>query len=156
VQCAASQAIGSTRSQADKKQTPWPKSASELYRPSDRRMSVKLVTTFADRGCHVVSVTNLYGRILGFLDRSPYFFIQVALQLFSRGCVDPVAHPLLLIKSGSAGNLTRASASVAKTRPSTRPQRRSYKISNNEIRKSVQNILAYVSSLLSPIITARY
>jgi hypothetical protein len=24
---------------------------------------------FADRGCHVVSVTNPYGRILGFLDR---------------------------------------------------------------------------------------
>jgi hypothetical protein len=44
-------------------------SASELYRPSDRRLSVKLVPTFADRGCHVVSVTNSYGRNLGFLDR---------------------------------------------------------------------------------------
>jgi hypothetical protein len=28
---------------------------------------------FADRGCHVVSVTDSYGRILGFLDRSRYF-----------------------------------------------------------------------------------
>jgi hypothetical protein len=28
---------------------------------------------FADTGCHVVSVTNPYGRILGFLDRSRYF-----------------------------------------------------------------------------------
>jgi hypothetical protein len=26
--------------------TPWPKSASELYRPSDRRLSAKLVPTF--------------------------------------------------------------------------------------------------------------
>jgi hypothetical protein len=29
---------------------------------------VKLVPTFADRGCHVVSVTDPYGRILIFLD----------------------------------------------------------------------------------------
>jgi hypothetical protein len=32
-----------------------------------------LEQTFADRGCHVVSVTDFYGRILGFLDRSRYF-----------------------------------------------------------------------------------
>jgi hypothetical protein len=46
------------------KKTPWPESASELYRPSDRRLSAKLVPTFADRVCHVVSVTDAYGRIL--------------------------------------------------------------------------------------------
>jgi CBS-domain-containing membrane protein len=28
------------------------------------------VPAFADRGCHVISVTDLYGRILGFLDQS--------------------------------------------------------------------------------------
>jgi hypothetical protein len=55
------------------KQTPWSESASELYRPSDRRLSLKWLPTFADRGCHVVSVTDPYGRILGFLDRSRYF-----------------------------------------------------------------------------------
>jgi hypothetical protein len=32
-----------------KKKTPWLESASELYRPSDRRLSVKLVPTFAYR-----------------------------------------------------------------------------------------------------------
>jgi hypothetical protein len=32
------------------KQTRWPESESELYRPSDRRLSAKLVPTFADRG----------------------------------------------------------------------------------------------------------
>jgi hypothetical protein len=58
------------------KQTPWSESASELYRPSDRRLSAKLVSTFADRGCHVVSVTDPYGRILDFLDRSRYFSIK--------------------------------------------------------------------------------
>jgi hypothetical protein len=67
------------------KQTPWPESASELYRPNDRRLLAKLVPTFADRRCHVVSVTDPYGLILGFLDRSRYFFFQVAPYLYSRG-----------------------------------------------------------------------
>jgi hypothetical protein len=30
----------------------------------------------SDKGCHVVSVTHPYGRILGFLDRSRYFSIK--------------------------------------------------------------------------------
>jgi hypothetical protein len=51
--------------------TPWPEAASELYRREDRRLSAKLVPAFADKGCHVVSVTDPYGRILGFLDRCP-------------------------------------------------------------------------------------
>jgi hypothetical protein len=67
------------------KQTPWPQSARELYRASDRCLLAKLIPTFADRGCHVVSVTGPYGRILGFIDRSRYFFFQVAPQLYSRG-----------------------------------------------------------------------
>jgi hypothetical protein len=46
--------------------TPWPESASELHRPSDRRSSAKVVPTFADIGCHVVSLTEPYCRILGF------------------------------------------------------------------------------------------
>jgi hypothetical protein len=58
------------------KQTPWSESASELYRPSNRRLSAKSLPTFADRGCHVVSVMDPYGRILGFLDRSRYFSIK--------------------------------------------------------------------------------
>jgi hypothetical protein len=32
------------------KQSPWPESASELYRPSDRSLSAKLVPTLTDRG----------------------------------------------------------------------------------------------------------
>jgi hypothetical protein len=65
--------------------TPWPESASEPYRPSDRRLSAKLLPTFEDRGCHVVSVTDPYDRILDFLDRSLHFFFQVAPQLYSPG-----------------------------------------------------------------------
>jgi hypothetical protein len=65
-----------TTSRAFKKKTPWSESASELYRPSDRRFSAKWLPTFADIGCNVVSVTDPYGRILGFLDRSRYFSIK--------------------------------------------------------------------------------
>jgi hypothetical protein len=41
--------------------TPWLWSTSELYQPSDRRLLAKLVLTFADRGCRVVSVTDFHG-----------------------------------------------------------------------------------------------
>ena len=46
------------------------------YRPSNRRLSTKLVPTLADRGCRVVN--------LGFLDRSLYF-LEIDPQLSSRG-----------------------------------------------------------------------
>jgi hypothetical protein len=51
------------------KNTPWPESASELYQPSDRRLSTKPVPTLEERGRRVVSVTDPYGRILGYLDQ---------------------------------------------------------------------------------------
>jgi hypothetical protein len=54
----------------EQKKTPWSESESELCRPSGRHLSAKLVLTFADRGCHVVSMADPYGRILGFLDRA--------------------------------------------------------------------------------------
>jgi hypothetical protein len=54
----------------------------------------------------VVSATDPHGRILGFLDRSRYYFFQLTPQLYSRGCVDPAPGPPLLRKSGSAGNRT--------------------------------------------------
>jgi hypothetical protein len=94
--------------------TPRLQSASELYRPSDHCLSAKLVPTFADRRCRVVSATDPYGRILRFLDRSRYFISQEALHLYSRGCVDPVPDPSFLGKSGNAGNRTRTSGSVTR------------------------------------------
>jgi hypothetical protein len=62
----------------------------------------------------VASVEEPYGRNLGFLDRSRYFFFQVAPQLYSRGRVDPVSDPLVLRKSGSEGIRTRTSGSAAR------------------------------------------
>jgi hypothetical protein len=44
--------------------------------PTERPSLVgEVMPSFADRGCHVVSVTDPYGRILGFLDRSRYFSV---------------------------------------------------------------------------------
>jgi hypothetical protein len=66
-------------------------------------MSVKLVSTFADRQCSVVSVTDPYGSILAFLDRSHYFFFQLAPKLtpfqthnFSENLVAPGIEPVPL------------------------------------------------------------
>jgi CBS-domain-containing membrane protein len=40
----------------------------------------KLVSSFAGRVCHVVSVMDPHGRILGFVDQSRCFFFEVALD----------------------------------------------------------------------------
>jgi hypothetical protein len=52
--------------------------------PTERLPFVYKVSVKLLRG-RVVSATNPHGRILGFLDRSRYFFFQVAPQLYSRG-----------------------------------------------------------------------
>jgi hypothetical protein len=57
----------------------------KLYRPSDRRLSAKLVSTFVDRGCHEVRVTDPYGRILGFLDRLTFKYYQKAVCVHLSG-----------------------------------------------------------------------
>jgi hypothetical protein len=46
--------------------------------PRDRRLSKKLVSTVADRGCHVVSVMDPSGRNIDFLGRSRYFLFHEA------------------------------------------------------------------------------
>jgi hypothetical protein len=69
--------------------------------PTERPpLAGEVSVNFCGWGCHVVSVTDPYVRILGFLDRSRYFFFQVAPRLY---WVDPVPDSLLLRKSGSAG-----------------------------------------------------
>jgi hypothetical protein len=58
-------------------------------------------------------VKDPYGRILGFLDRTRYFFVEAVPQLYSRDSVGSVPDPLLK-ESGSAGNRTQTSGSVAR------------------------------------------
>jgi hypothetical protein len=83
--CPQTNSLAVIRPSKNRSKTPWPQSASELYRPSNRHLSAKLMPTFADRGCCMVSRAVPYGGILGFPDRSRYFFFQVAPQLYSRG-----------------------------------------------------------------------
>jgi hypothetical protein len=44
----------------------------ELTIPTERPPLVGVLPTFTDRGCSVISATDPYGRILGFIDRSRY------------------------------------------------------------------------------------
>jgi hypothetical protein len=73
---------------------------------SNRRLPAKLVPTFANRGCRMVSETDPHGHIFGFLDRSCYYFFQVVPQLYSHGWLDPIPDPLLRRKSGCSRNRT--------------------------------------------------
>jgi hypothetical protein len=93
--------------------TPRPEPASKLYQPNNRRLSAKLVPTFADTRCHMVSVTHTYSCILRFLDWSCYFSFHVAPQLytheaerilfqthyFSQNLAEPGVEPRPLISS---------------------------------------------------------
>jgi hypothetical protein len=56
--------------------TPCLKAASELYRPSDRRLSAKLVPDLLMEGATWSMWRIPYGRILGFLDWSRHFFLH--------------------------------------------------------------------------------
>jgi hypothetical protein len=51
--------------------TPWPESASELYRPSHRCLAATFVPNLRIQGVLLVTKTDLYCHILGFLDRYP-------------------------------------------------------------------------------------
>jgi hypothetical protein len=62
---------------------------------------------FANRGYCVVSAMDPNSSILGFLDRSCYYFFQEGPQLYSWGWVDPIPDSLLLRKSGSTGIQTQ-------------------------------------------------
>jgi hypothetical protein len=72
------------------------------------RTQVSMTFSKFQRGVASVKVQCIPTAVnIGFLDRSCYFFIQVAPQLSSRGRVDPIPEPLLLRKSGRAGNRTQ-------------------------------------------------
>jgi hypothetical protein len=94
------------------KQSLWPESASELYWPSDRRLSAKWLPTRADRRCHVVSVTDPSGRIFSVFKTGAATFLSSSSVVLTK-LSGPRSRPTTFF-SGSAGNRTRASGSVAK------------------------------------------
>jgi hypothetical protein len=98
-----------TQGPREKKKTKL-RSLSQRVNYTDRvslHLSAKFMPTFADRGCHVVSMTDPYGCNLGFLDRSRNFFFQVAPQLYSQGWVNPVIsnHEYMKMKEGIRNKL---------------------------------------------------
>jgi hypothetical protein len=94
--------------------TPWPESRVNYTDRATAPCRRSYFQFLRIEGCSVVSSTDTHGRILCFLNWSRYCIFQVAPHLYSRGWVDPVPDPLLLRKSGSAGNRTRTSRSVAR------------------------------------------
>jgi hypothetical protein len=84
------------------KKPPWSESGSELYLPSDRRLSAKWLPTFEDRGVPRGRLDGSQRPYSRFSRQEPILFYQVAPQLYSRGWVDPVPDPLLffLVVSG--------------------------------------------------------
>jgi hypothetical protein len=60
--CLLNRGAGPLAGFSDVDETSNPTKKLELYRPSDRRLLAKLVPTFADRGCRVVSATDSHGR----------------------------------------------------------------------------------------------
>jgi hypothetical protein len=61
--------------------------------PTDRRLSEKLLPTFAKRLCHVVSVTNPYGRILWFLDLESLIFLSSSSSIVLTRLSGPHSRP---------------------------------------------------------------
>jgi hypothetical protein len=62
-------------------------------RLNDSCLSAKLLPTFVDRRCHVVSVTDPYGRNLGFRDRSRYFFLSSSSSIVLMWLSGPHSRP---------------------------------------------------------------
>jgi hypothetical protein len=89
--------------------TSWLESASELYRPSDLRLSAILVPTFTDRGCHVVSVTDPLRPYSRLSRPEPLPFISSSSSVVLTMLNGPRSRPR---KSGSSGNRTRTSGSL--------------------------------------------
>jgi hypothetical protein len=101
-------------SQPKRNQTPRLESSGELCRPRVYSFSAKLAPTSADRGVSRSQRGGSPTALIPVTRPEPLLFYQVAPQLYPRGWVDPVPDPLLLRKSGSTGNRTRTSGSVAR------------------------------------------
>jgi hypothetical protein len=85
-----------TRNCLKKTKTPWSESVIELYRPSDRRLSAKRLPTCADRGCHVVSVTDPSGRILSVFKTGAATFLSSSSSVVVTRLSGPRSRPTTL------------------------------------------------------------
>jgi hypothetical protein len=86
------------------KKTPWASDRERTKLTSDYRLSAKLVPTFADRGCRVISMTDPYGPNLCFFRPEQLLFLSSNSSIVVTRLSDPVPDPLLLRKSGGGGS----------------------------------------------------
>jgi hypothetical protein len=77
------------------KKTPWSVSASELYRPSDHRLSAKWLPNFCGYRVPCGQRDGSLRPYSRFSRQEPLLFYQVTPQLYSWCRVDPVPDPLL-------------------------------------------------------------
>jgi hypothetical protein len=77
-------------------------------------MSVKLLPTFVDRGCRVVSATDPKAINLDFRDTEPLLSYSSSFSVILTRRVEPVPDPLFLRKSDSTGIEPGISGSVAR------------------------------------------
>jgi hypothetical protein len=96
------------------KETPWPESANELYRPGDHRFSAKLVPTFADRGVSRGQRDGSLRPYSRFYRPEPLLFLSGSSSVVLTKLSGPHSRPLLPRKSCSARNRSKASGSVAR------------------------------------------
>jgi hypothetical protein len=87
--------------------TPWPESEGELYGPSDRRLSAKLVPTFADRGVSRSQRGRSPSAVISISRPEPLQFLPSSSWIVLTRLSGPVPDPLFLRKFGSAGNWTQ-------------------------------------------------
>jgi hypothetical protein len=73
--------------------TPWPESACELYRLSDRRLLVKLVPTSADKGCRMVSATDPFRHHSRFSRPEPLLFFPSSFSIVLTRLSGPHSRP---------------------------------------------------------------
>jgi hypothetical protein len=91
------------------------------------------VPTFADRRCKVVSLTDPYGRILGFSRQDPLLFLPNSSSIVLTECTPFKSH--YSQKSGSAGNLTRTSGSVVRNSDHETTYDYNYDVKEDEIKR---------------------
>jgi hypothetical protein len=91
----------------------------------------------------VVSTADPFSRNLGFLDRSHYFLFQLAPQFYSH-----IPDPLFVIKSGSAGNRTRTSGSVARNSDHKTIEARQYKTAKTMFKGSATVVMVYETEVV--------
>jgi hypothetical protein len=76
-----------------KKKTVWPESASDLYRPSYRRLSAKLVPTYADKGVPCSQRGGSPTTVISVCSSEPLLFLSSSSSVVFTRLIEPRSRP---------------------------------------------------------------